>query len=284
MKKFIYLVFVVAFTFSLLSGDLNALQGKKYKLEYKMAQGTKFSISAFHEYERETILPDGNLTGNTIVDKFEGHFQVESNDPANGMILGMEILKLHREKINPGGTFLNDFTELAGTKLSFGLSPSGEIFNLEGFKSLPQQDLFLRVSAPDHFLHRIHSSFPILPETPVAIGDTWTSTLEAVRPWGELEVKITSKNTYKVLEETQLNGIDCLKIEVNIIQSSKAEGERWGRQVSAEYEGSGKETIYFALAQGMVLQKEGSMEVKGRLMQSDQTDNVKYGWQVKFEK
>jgi len=275
---------VILFTFTAASSEINSLNSKKYELEYKISEETRFRIKAFHNYERETILPDGNLTGNTIDDKFEGVFQIQSADSSKGMSLMLEILKIHRESNNPGGTFLEDFAELTGSKITFGLSSKGKIFDLNEFNTLPQRDLFLRVSAPDHYLHRIHSSFPILSDTPVGIGDTWTSTLEAVRPWGELGVKVVSNNIYKVLEETKLNGFDCLKIEVIIDQKSQAEGEKWGRNITAEYEGTGKEIVFFAPALGMVLKKEGSMEVKGRLMQSDQTDNIKYGWQVEFEK
>lgn len=284
MKKYSAVAIIILFGYTFLNAAWKRPDEKIYRLEYKMVEGTKFSITADHNYERETILPDGNLTGNTIDDTFVGDFHVISSDADAGMVLSVEIIELHRESINPGGSFREDFAELTGSRVEFAISPRGEILHPEVFNALPQQELFLRVSAPDHYLHRIHSFLPILPAAPVKIGDTWTSTLEAVRPWGELGVKVTSKNSYQILEETRFNGVDCLKIAVAVKQASKAEGERWGRNVSAEYEGTGEEVFYFAPALGMVLGKEGSMQVKGRLMQSDQTDTIKYGWKVKFAK
>jgi hypothetical protein len=266
------------------SGYAPIPEAKKYVLKYQMPVGSKFTVKAVHEYARETILPDGEMTGNTIDDEFEGLFTVKSGGGSDGAKLEMEIKKIFRESINPGGTFPDDFPELTGSKVTFGISPSGELSGLEAFNSLPQIDIFLRCSAADHYVHRIHNSFPVLPAKAVSIGDTWTSKMASQRDWWRgIKAEVSSVYTYKLVEETELDGIDCLKIEVSVIQKSAAKGDFQGRDMFAEYEGEGKETVYFACKKGMFVKKEGSMIVKGTLRESPQTDEIKYSYSVSFD-
>jgi len=264
----------------------NGTQGKKYDLKYKMNQGAKFTLTYTDAFERTTYFFDGDITGNTIDDTFEGSVKVKSVEKDKELTLEMEILKASRLKKNPGGTFPIEFKGLIGEKVIVALSPYGIPLWMGVLDELPDRDRFLRRTGPDQYLHRIFSIFPKLPEDPVSIGDTWTHKIEAERPaYGETKSDIISNYMYKLLEEAKINGIDCLKIECTYTQSLKSEGEMRGHHFKTEFQGKGTETIYFAHKKGMVLQKEGTFKHEGTRENGEtleQEDAVKYSVKVKF--
>ncbi|MCP4727807.1 MAG: hypothetical protein GY863_22405 [bacterium] len=73
-----------------------------------------------------------------------------------------------------------------------------------------------------------------------------------------------------------MNGLDCLKIEMTYTHEASVEGERRGRHISEEIEGSGKETIYFAYEEGMFISKVGTFEMTAESGRATREDEVKY--------
>jgi hypothetical protein len=256
---------------------------KTYVLEYKMPVGSLFVISARNFFERETVLPDGGLTGNTIEHRFEGGFEVKEVAASRGMGLGMTFKELTCEKNNPGGTFIDPFDSLTGYEVEFTLAPGGDLSGLEGFDSLPEKDVLLRISSPDNFVHNVHNGFPHLPDHPVAPGETWTHKMESVRPFSRgAKSLVASEYTYRFSEAVEKDGIPCAKIEVSYIQTSRVEVDAPGRTIVAEYTGKGRETVFFAYEKGMFLSKQGVIDVTGSFGESPQTDRVEYTYQTEF--
>jgi len=293
MKKLnVAILLMCTFISTVFAGDppcrnsKNGTQGKKYDLKYNMNQGAKFTLTYTDAFERTTYFFDGDITGNTIDDTFEGSFEVKSVENDKEFTFEMEILKASRLSKNPGGTFPIDFKGLIGIKIITTLSPDGTPLRMGVLKEFPERDRLLRRTGPDQYIHRILSIFPKLPENPVSIGDTWAHKIEAERPaYGGTKSDIISNYTYKLLEETKLDGIDCLKIECTYTQSLKSEGEMRGHHYKIEFQGKGNEIIYFAYKKGMLLQKEGTFKHEGTRQNGEsleQEDAVKYSVKVKF--
>jgi hypothetical protein len=281
-KHRIYLMLFIVCVIALNAGSYGYIPepAESYVLKYEMPVGTRFVITGRNFFERETVLPDGGLTGNTIEHTFEGSFEIEE---AQGLGLKMVFQKLACEKNNPGGTFLDSFDSLTGYEVGFTLSPEGELSGLEDFDNLPEKEVLLRISAPDNFVHGAHNAFPHLPDKPVGPGDTWTYKMESVRPFSRgARSLVTSEYTYRFSEVVEKDGIPCVKIEVSFVQTSKVEIDTPRGTTVAEHTGKGRETVYFAYTKGMFLSKQGVIEVNGSFGESPQTDHVEYTYQTKF--
>lgn len=256
-----------------------------YSLRYDMAKGDRFLVTARNFFERETVLPDGGLTGNTIEHEFEGGFEVSSVDGAKGLSLKMEIRKITCEKNNPGGTFHEGFPDMTGYTLDFWLSPEGDLSGLEAFDDLPQKNVLLQITDPAGFIHRAHNAFPHLPDHVVEPGDTWTYRMERERPaMRGARSLVSSAYSYKLVEHAEENGIPCVKIEASYSLTSRTEIETPRGPIVAEYTGQGTETILFAYTKGMFLSKKGVLDMEGSFGDSPQTDHIEYTYQTEFDR
>lgn len=256
-----------------------------YTLRYNMAEGERFLVTVKNFFERETVLPDGGLTGNTIEHEFEGGFEVTSVDSAKGLSLKMEIQKITCEKNNPGGTFHESFPDMTGHTLEFRLSPDGDLSGLEAFNTLPQKNVLLQITDPAGFIHRAHNAFPHLTDRPVGPGDTWTYRMERERPaMRGARSLLSTVYTYKLVEHTEENGIPCVKIEASYSLTSRTEIETPRGSIVAEYSGQGEETILFATAEGMFLSKKGTLDMEGSFGDSPQTDHIEYTYRTRFDR
>ena len=284
-KQSIYLTLIIACVFVLNAGGHGGTpdQAGTYVLKYDMASGSNFIITGRNFFERETVLPDGGLTGNTIEHEFEGTFEIKEVQAGQGLGVKMVFNKLACEKNNPGGTFIDPFDTLAGHEVDFVLSPEGNLSGLEDFDSLPEGDVLLKITAPDNFVHHIHNAFPHMPDHPVGPGDTWTHKMESERAFSMgARSQVISEYTYRLVVEEERDGIACVKIDVSFIQTSRVEIDTPRGTTVAEYTGKGKETVFFAHRKGMFVSKQGVIEVEGSFGQSPQTDHVEYTYHTKF--
>jgi len=208
-KHGIYLILFAGCVIALNAVPHGDGQAGTYVLKYQMPVGTRFIVTARNFYERETVLPDGGLTGNTIEHRFVGSFEVKEAHADQGLGLKMVFQDLTCEKNNPGGTFIDPFDSLTGYEVGFTLTPGGDLTGLEDFGSLPEKDVLLKVSAPDNFVHGVHNAFPHMPDHPVGPGDTWSYTMESVRPFSRgTRSLVTSEYTYSFTEALEKEGMD----------------------------------------------------------------------------
>ena len=283
MSLFVVVLLIGAFFTVSLAGNPPENKVKKYDLKYNLPKGTKFTVTFIDKFERSSVLPDGDVTGNTIDDTYGGTFEVISAG-SDGLVLDLDITQADRLSKNPGGTFNFTFDEIIGKKVRFNISSTGELSSLDGFKNLEGLNKIFRRTAPDDLVHRIAALFPILPEKSVETGDTWTSEISAKRPsYSGLKSDIKCKYTYKILGEEKKEGYDCLKIEINYEQLTNTNGEVRGRPYIYKMGGKGKETLYFAYEKGMFVYKKGDYRPEGGMEGGpDFSDTIDYEVTVKF--
>jgi hypothetical protein len=290
MKKSILFVFILLLAgFSTLSFINNSFdkegdKTKKYDLKYNLQKGSKFTVTFVDEFERSTVLPDGDQTGNTIDDTYEGVFEVISTENNKSVDFKLQLKQASRISRNPGGTFNTNFEDIIGKDISCSISLYGKLLEFKMLDINLERNKLLGRTAPDDYLHRICTLFPRLPDKPVEVGDSWTAKVEEDYPaYGGAKSKITADYSYKILEEIEKDGMECLKIEVNYAQHTFSEGERRGRQFKYEMKGEGKEIIYFAYKEGVFIYKKGEYNPDGGFNNSAMSDTVEYEVKVTIQ-
>ncbi len=74
-----------------------------------------------------------------------------------------------------------------------------------------------------------------------------------------------------VLEETEIDGYDCLKIKIQRDIKESGVSEQSGVEIEKELEGGGESIIYFAYKEGMILKVEDLTALEGVIRAGDQT-------------
>jgi hypothetical protein len=276
MKSIFTIIFLFFFSSCLIVAKSGGKQysGDGYNLRYSL--DGNFKIKFIHKFQRVTMLPDGALTGNTIDTEIIASLESTSKADENNVTCLLE--KIQKISINPGGKFVEDFPKSTGNKYNLVLSSQGDVKNPGAFFSFPEPDLLFQRTAPDQFELILKSLLPQLPGKEVKKGDKWSSNYSSVRSImnGQVELFAEINFKYTLLEESEYQGIKCLKIESYYTFESQGKGEVRNITMNLKYNGNGQETIYFSVEKGMILKKEGKLTVEGGNNEPNQTDNVEY--------
>jgi hypothetical protein len=236
---------------------------KTYDLKYSLAKGTKFIISSSGTAEVET-----DQMGNIMLAEISGGgddiFVVLSSDKEKGMTLEYEYGERSETTDSDMGSAETDFSELIGKKVKFVLSPIGKVDGFEGFDLLPEISTSSGdTMTQDNYELGAKGSFPLLPEKPVKIGDTWSDIQDIDIPTGGYMLKSKINFTYTLLEEVEKDGFDCLKISVAGVTNMSGEFEQAGTPLSIERETKSTGTLYFAYKKGMFIFNESESNAEG---------------------
>ncbi|MFC2156550.1 DUF6263 family protein [Acidobacteriota bacterium] len=241
-----------------------AASQKVYELKYQMSVGTKFVMKSTGASNVETDQM-GNIVTTDITGGGEDKFTVLAASPETGLTLEYEFGE--RDQLMESsvvGSASTDFSELVGMKVKFLLSKTGDVDGYEGFDKLPA----ITTSTEDTLDEASYklgakSLWFALPEKPVKIGDTWTDEQTEDIPVQDSVLTSESTTTYKVVEEVQKDGYDCLKIEHNGVTRLSGEFEQQGTPLTMERETTSKGVFYFAYKLGMFIYSEGDANGEG---------------------
>jgi hypothetical protein len=264
------------------SKDPERKKSKKYDLNYELEKGTSLTLSYSRNFRRTSDI-QGDITGNTIKDDFTANVKVLSSHKKTGLALNIELIKISRNRRNPGGNFNDEFPDMINYEAEINLSSKGKISGYNKFKDIPQQEVWLRRTTPQQFVHSLKNILTQLPEDPVSIGETWSYVTEDEMEIEGAKSKVVTNYTCKPLEEIEKDGYSCLNIEIKYTESFINEGERYNRNFTHTMDGEGIETIYFAYNEGMLIAKEGSYKQKGKVttgMEIYQKDEIKYKFNI----
>ena len=157
-----------------------------------------------------------------------------------------------------------DFSELIGESAEFYMSNTGWLTDCQGFDDLPivRSPTIGTINEEKYLIH-LQIQFPILPENKVGIGDTW----KAKRYFEEREdnalFKVNANYIYKLVEETELNGVSCVKIIDNYSIDVDGTGNMQGMPFEADIQGNGSDTLYFDFNNGMLIKSDGTSTIEG---------------------
>jgi len=236
-----------------------------YILIYKQDKGVKFDMN--YATEMEQIL---DIMGNEqkSVSKSNTDFllYVKSVDMNGSIDLELEYKGFSNNIDAMGNITTADFSDVIGKKVGLNLSSKGTTSAFEGFENLPVINILQNQDfGEEQYIFQVRYLFPPLPEKPVKIGSPWNTVQKFNVPMQGGQISLVSNTTYKLVEATKKDGIDCLKIEGISKIAGKGEGDSPQGPFIFEGEGEGSEIIYFAYKKGMILSHEMKTEFEGNI-------------------
>jgi hypothetical protein len=185
---------------------------KLYELKYQMAEGTRFVMSSTGTMESVTDQMGTEVTAE-ITSEGEDTYSVQSSDKEKGLTIELVMGTRTQDVYSDQGSASTDFSELTGKKVRFVLSFGGDVSGHEGFDALPEITAVTgEVLTPELYRLGVQETFTELPDKPVKIGDTWSEVEGNDIPLGGGTLRSESDFTYTVMEETEKDGFDCLRI------------------------------------------------------------------------
>ena len=294
MKKLSLSVVIIlllsAFLFTTVTADNTEKSASKYVLKYNVKKGKKFTMTGIRTNRQ--VQEQG---GQEIVSNSESEYEYVLNmksEKGNDIVLEMLYKNISFVSTNQMGTNSRDYSALIGKKAGFTLMQNGKTADFSGLEELPPVDIGNGLTAnADYYKIVIDNLFPVMPDKAMDIGDTWTYEETIERRFLSEGGKITTKNsyTYKLLESTKKDGIDCLKLERTYTIQAEGQGQQQGLDITIEMEGEGTDTIYFAPDLGMFIslekteKAEGSASVPSMAMTIPMSSEVQSKQIVKFE-
>lgn len=263
---------------------------KLYELKYQMAKGTKFTMKSAGEANSITDQMGTEMIADIYGDA-EDIYVVLSADNGGGLTMELEFGKRSQNVDSTAGSDSTDFSELLGKKVKFILLPNGKVEGFEGFESLPE----IMTSTGDEmttetYILGMKTTFPLLPDKPVKFGDSWTDSQIMDIPQGSSVLRSENNYTYTLIEETEKDGFDCLKIEMKEVSRLSGDFEQGGMPLSIEREGTSSGTYYFAYKEGMFISSDSESLAEGLIivpsagLELPQTISSKGTVTVQFEK
>ncbi len=263
---------------------------KTYELKYQLAKGTKITMTSSGEVN--SVM---DQMGTEVVSDIYGEavdiFVILSSNKKKGLTLEYEFGERSQDMDSAMVSDSTDFSELIGKKVKFVLLPNGKVEGFEGFDGLPE----ITSSWGDElneetYILGVKTTFPLLPDGPIKIGDTWSDTQAMDVPQGSNVLKLENNFTYTLIEETEKDGFDCLKIEMTGTSSLSGDFEQSGMALSIEREETSTGTLYFAYKEGMFISfeseslGEGIIYVPSAGVEIPQTNITKGSLTVRIEK
>ncbi len=263
---------------------------KLYELKYQLAKGTKFTMVSSSEVNSVSDQM-GTEVLTDIYGEAEDIYVVLSSNKKKGITLEYEFGDRSQDMDGAMGSESTDFSELIGQKVTFVLLPNGKVEDYKGFDSLPE------ITSPsgdelneETYILGVKTTFPLLPDKPVKFGDTWTDNQVTDVPQGGNILKLENELTYTLIEETKMEGFDCLKIEMKGVSRISGDFEQSGMALYIERETMSTGTLYFAYKEGMLISGvsesvgEGIIDVLEAGLTIPQTVTTKGSLTVRIEK
>ncbi len=236
---------------------------KQYTLAYKMGKGSSFTLEVARKHRNQR-----NVMGNDRITNSEDlkayGFTVQSSDK-DGMTLGIEYKERTHDSDDPQIQTGPDFSELVGRTVEMFLSPTGKPSGFKGFDELPEIAMPEQEERLDEwwYINEVRDILPFMPETSVSPGDTWSHTVEHEERAGEGMLPVVIEYTYRLIEETKIDGHDCVRIDGVYTVKISGSFSVGGLDLELDLSGKGEETIYFAWKKGMLLSAESQSVVSG---------------------
>jgi hypothetical protein len=289
--SFLFLTMLVMTLFMVNCAVPTKISGQKlYELKYQFPEGTKFTMTSTGDVSSITDQMGTEVVAD-IYGEGEDSYVVLSADKEKGLTLELEYGQRSQTVDSTAGSNSTDFSELIGQKVKFVLLQNGKVEGFEGFDNLPEITTSTgEVLTAETYKLGVHATFPLLPDNPVKIGDSWSDIQDIDIPSGDNILLSENNFTYTLIEETVKDGFECLKIAVKGVVKLSGNFEQGGTPLYIERETKSAGTLYFAHKKGMLLSietestGEGVINVPSAGIDIPQTITSKSSVTVRFEK
>ena len=236
---------------------------KLYELKYQLAEGTKFTMTSTGEVSSLTDQMGTEVVAD-IFGEGEDILVVLSVDKEKGLELEQEYGERSQTVDSVAGSNSTDFSALIGEKVMYVLLPNGKVEGFEGFDNLPEITTSTgETLTAETYKLGVHATFPLLPDNPVKIGDSWSDIQDIDIPSGNNILLSENNFTYTLIEETEKDSFECLKIGVSGVSKLSGDFEQGGTPLYIERETQSSGTLYFAHKKGMFISIETESRGEG---------------------
>ncbi len=174
-------------------------------------------------------------------------------DDQNNLMTRVVIESLNIAISSIQGNVSPDTSGLSGKSFGVTYSPEGKELKVAGIEKLPKIGLGMgdERSVKEFFSDLL----PVLPDTAVKMGDSWTTSIEKNVQQGPLAGVIRGEAT-NVLEGIEtLQGMECAVIKTRTESTVKGSGIQMGRELNITGVIREISTSYFAYKEGLVVKK-----------------------------
>lgn len=250
--------------FTSVIADNTIIVKEKHLLKYNLKKGGKFTLTGTRE-ATQVQEQGGQEMVSSSKRAYEYVLDVKSMK-GNGVVLEMSYKNMSYQSEGQMGTETRDYSALLGKKIEYTLLNNGLTADYVEAEKLPPVNIGSGLMADaNYYKQAINNLFPVLPDKPMDIGDTWTYEETTEQKFLSDDGKITTKNSYiyKILEVAKKDGIDCIKIERTYTLKAEGNGQQQGLEILIELEGEGRDIIFFAPEHGMYLSLEKIEKTEG---------------------
>lgn len=228
-----------------------------FNLQYRLDDGQKLN----YETSSKTN-SDFNLMGNSTITDEEAFIlssvvgtQADSPDHLSCQVTVDDMkLKEIQTAMGESGEIERDLSKVIGKSFNLTFSPQGREIDYAGIEKMTI-DMGSMGGGEQNVRSRFRNILPDLPNTPVKIGETWTSVVEDMEPsgMGDVGMKYVTKTTSKIEGFETVDGYECLRISSQTTGTIGAEGEMMGAPMTIKGDIAGKGTWYFAYKEGLLV-------------------------------
>ncbi len=244
MKNLLFtLLFLIGFAIHAQSQESSNIS-KKYNLNYQMKKGTEFTFYSLGYGSVNNVIGDTTEFFSSRKRDLIQEYKVLSSN-VTGMAFEVKYRKLEFIDTDKHGNLtVTPFSSLKGKTVHFTMKPNGELTDFKGFDDIQEMPFPSGVMDGDLCKTELTHMFPVFPDEPLSIGETWTR-----NGFGYIM-------KYRVIGEMKYNGYDCIRIFARFIPENPkyTRKDETGRDVSVEIKGGFYSDIYYyAYKEKMIL-------------------------------
>lgn len=294
------------------------VKGKNYQYRMTQEMCIKMEMPGMPE-SQETItkqvftlsqeVKDVNDQGLATIELKHESIQGEVDNPMMGKTSFDSTKEEDRKRveIDPRLAIYALYLKMIGKPITMKMDPQGKIIEVKGLtemmqdiiKESPAVEMFKDMFTDKYFKDMLQQCFVLLPEEPVAKGDSWENPFELpILSFGTCKGNVTStyQGKQSILRSTtkdeSVGQRECAKIDQTAIMTfSIAPNSPLGMMPDMKLEvDKSTGTIYFDLEEGIIVKSKVKIEMTGTItmtmpeMQDEETDEpVKMELQMKIE-
>lgn len=234
-------------------------------LKYVMPDGQTFTYKVSSGFYQTMSIRGIPLKTTVLKDMIVTFYQIAFAEEAYQVV--MMINDVSMKVTAPGTNITPDLSKIPGNSFEMTVTNSGEEIGLIGADELT----YTIGKEGEHSLEsEFEHFFPDLPEQPLLIGDTWTTTdtIDASDSGMETIIMTRSENTLAGYELIKVH--ECAKITSEYTSTVTSSGIQEGANIDTTVEMEGTEILYFDYKMGvLVLQTstgsgDGTVKVSGQ--------------------
>jgi hypothetical protein len=141
-----------------------------------------------------------------------------------------------------------DLSAVIGKSFVMSLSSLGKELDVSGAEGLEYE---LGPIGTRNLLTTFEVFFPDLPENPIKIGESWTTTYTINDKNENVSITVTLQNANTVDGFEVVDGLDCIRIKADVSGTLVGEGSQGGARLDFHGDIIGNDTWYFAYKEGV---------------------------------